>query len=223
MHTIDKMFQPLQLFDLAGYAHAELFAGCSAAWEALARIDNYLAGQALGNISVAVPEGVTLVNADLISIGPGTTLEPGAYIKGPCIIGACCQIRHGAYIRGDAVIGDHCVIGHATEVKHSIFLNYAQAAHFAYVGDSILGNKVNLGAGTICANLKLDHSAIVIRYNGIVIETGLRKLGAILGDSTQIGCNTVLNPGAIFGRGVLCYACINAGGVVPANSTVSKK
>lgn len=220
MDVVDKTFEPSQLFDLEGYAHAELFAGCAAVWEALTRIDSYLAGQALGNIAVSVPEGVTLVNADLISIGPGTVLEPGAYIRGPCIIGANCQIRHAAYIRGEVIIGDYCVIGHTTEVKHSIFLNNAQAAHFAYVGDSILGNKVNLGAGTVCANLKLDHSAVVIRYNGVAIETGLRKLGAILGDSTQIGCNTVLNPGTIFSRGVLCYACINAGGVVAANSIV---
>lgn len=219
---MDKTFKASQFFDLEGYAHAAIFSGCTAVWEALARIDSYLAEQALGKIEVPIPEGVTLVDADLISIGPGTTLEPGAYIRGPCIIGAHCQIRHTAYIRGDVIVGDFCVIGHATEVKHSIFLNYTQAAHFAYVGDSILGNKVNLGAGTICANLKLDHSAVNIRHNGTTIETGLRKLGAILGDSTQIGCNTVLNPGSIFGKSVLCYPCINTGGAVPDNRIIKK-
>src|SRR6267154_3568005 len=151
---------PNQFFTLEEYSHVLLFEGCQYPWQALEGLKNYLASLKLGNIETDVPSSAYLIHPELISIGPGTVIEPGAYIEGPCIIGKQCVIRHGAYIRGDVVTGDSCVIGHDTEVKHSIFFNSTSAAHFNYVGDSILGNRVNLGAGVKCANLRLDHQPI---------------------------------------------------------------
>lgn len=166
-------------FDLDDYQHAALFSNIAHVWEALGKIEKYLREASLKAIEVDIPEGTTVHLPELISIGEGTQIEPGAYISGPCIIGKNCVIRHGAYIRGHVITGDGCVIGHATEVKNSIFLNHALAAHFAYVGDSILGNYVNLGAGTKCANLRLDGKEVVVRVGGQKLKTGRRKFGAI--------------------------------------------
>lgn len=211
---------PLSFFDLKSFAYADIFDGCSYAWEALTKISAYLKKQKLGKIEIDIPEGAYLINPELISIGKGSVVEPGAYIKGPCLIGENCTVRHGAYIRGDFIAGDKCVIGHDTEVKNAIMLNEAHAAHFAYLGDSILGNQVNLGAGTKCANLKLNRGSIVIHDGISRINTGLRKFGAIIGDASQIGCNAVTNPGTLIGKNVLCHPCLNIGGIIPANSEV---
>lgn len=149
-----------------------------------------------------------------ISIGAGTFLESGAIIKGPCVIGENCEIRQGAYVRGDVIVGDNSVVGHVTEVKNSIFMDHAHAGHFAYVGDSILGSHVNLGAGTILANLQFRSRAeldeerineIIIRADGGTLHTGLSKLGAVVGDYTEIGCNTVAAPGAMIKSGCWIY------------------
>lgn len=211
---------PEYFFDFSNYAHAKLFKGCTYVWEALSRIKNHLQKTPLGHIEVDVPQGAYLINPELISIGKGTVLEPGIYIKGPCIIGENCIVRQGAYIRGDFIAGHGCVIGHDTEVKNTIMLDHAMAAHFAYLGDSILGNRVNLGAGTKCANLKFDHKSIALHFEGKVIETGLRKFGAIIGDDSQLGCNSVTNPGTLLGKQVFCYPCINVGGFVASRSLV---
>ncbi len=205
---------PDLFFDLKDFAHKEVFANATWVWEALNRLTDYLNQLPLGVIEGEISAQAYLINPEKISIGRGTVVEPGAYIKGPCFIGENCTIRHGAYIRGDLLTGNGCVIGHDTEVKHSIFLNQANAAHFAYVGDSILGNRVNLGAGTKCANLKLNHDSISIRYQSQKINTGRRKLGAIIGDDSQLGCNSVTNPGAFLGKKVFCYPCINIGGII---------
>ena len=202
-------------FQLEHFAHRKLFEGCTFVWEALERLSDYLKGQKLGKIEVDIPSSVHLIHPELISIGSGTVVEPGAYIQGPCIIGSNCQIRHGAYIRGDLIVGEACVIGHNTEIKHSILLDRASAAHFNYVGDSILGNGVNLGAGVKCANLKLDHSPISIFFDGKRYDTGLKKLGAIIGDGAQLGCNSVTNPGLLMGRQAMVYPCVNVHGYIP--------
>lgn len=207
-------------FNLTTFQYAELFNESEYVWKTLEKIDPYLASQTLGKIEADIPNGVYLVDSHLISIGKGTIVEQGAYIKGPCIIGKDCTIRHGAYIRGNLIAGNKCIIGHDTEIKNSILLNNAHAAHFAYLGDSILGNNVNLGAGAKCANLKLDNTQVSIHYEGQRIETGLRKLGAIIGDNSQIGCNTVTNPGTLFGKSVYCYPVLNVGGVIPSHSIV---
>lgn len=211
-----ESISPDKLFDLALFRYAAIFEGCTCPWDALKRLEEYLKSLPLGKIDVKIPEGAFLVNPELISIDKETVIEPGAYIKGPCVIGKNVQIRQGAYIRGNVLVGDNAVIGHDTEIKHSILMNHAAAAHFAYLGDSILGNHVNLGAGTKCANLRLNHEEVFVGG----INTGLKKLGAILGDATQTGCNSVSNPGAVTGKGVLVYPCVNFGGIVPAGSIV---
>lgn len=208
-------------FDLSNYAHAVLFDECGHVWEAISKISDYLQTCSVGHIECDVPAGAFLVDTDQIYIGKNTVIEPGAYIKGPCWIGNNCTIRHGAYIRGNVITGDHCVIGHDTEIKSSILLNNAQAAHFAYLGNTILGNHVNLGAGTKCANLKLNHDEITIRFEGQIYPTNMRKLGAIIGDHTQVGCNSVTNPGTLIGQRVFIYPSINIGGFVPSEYTVS--
>jgi NDP-sugar pyrophosphorylase family protein len=214
------VFTPSDFFDLSPFSHRELFANCKYPWEALTELSAYLKKRASGKIEVSIPEGVFLINPETISIGPGTVIEPGVYIEGPCIIGAGCKVRHGAYLRGDVLVGDECIIGHATEIKHSILFNKAAAPHFNYIGDSILGNQVNLGAGVICANFRLDHALISVRVEGKKIATGLKKLGSIIGDGAQLGCNSVLNPGTLIGKNVLSHPCQNISGYVLPNTKV---
>lgn len=209
-----------EFFDLSTFAHAPIFEGCEHPWEALLHLSSYLQKQKLGKIEVEIPQGVFLINPSTISIGKGSVVEPGAYIQGPCIIGEKCQIRNGAYIRGNLLTGDSCVIGHSTEVKHSIFLNQAAAPHFNYVGDSILGSKVNLGAGVILANYRLDHAPVVAHLREKKVKTSMKKLGAIIGDEAQIGCNCVLSPGSVLGRGVFCFPCLSVDGYIPPHAKV---
>lgn len=148
--------------------------------------------------------GVTLVD-DQIYIGEGSVVEPGALIKGPTIIGKNTEVRQGAYIRGDCLVGNRCVVGHTTEIKVGVMLNEAKAGHFAYIGDSILGNGVNLGAGTKLANLRIDHSPVNLKINSQIYQTGLKKFGAIMGDQVETGCNSVTNPGTLLGTGAIVY------------------
>ncbi len=212
--------QTFELFDLEKFDHKKLFIKSDQVWCALGNISTYLEKSQLGSHRGTISPQAYLVNPDEISIGIGTVVEPGAYIKGPCIIGDYCTIRHGAYIRGNVITGDHCVIGHCTEVKNSILLQNAQVAHFAYVGDSIIGSHVNLGAGVKLANLLFNHKNIEIQLEGRMIDTERKKLGAIIGDRAQIGCNSVTNPGTILSKNTRIYPCINVGGVVLENFTI---
>ncbi|MEJ2475346.1 MAG: hypothetical protein P8Y74_15865 [Desulfobacterales bacterium] len=143
----------------------------------------------------------TIFQGGRIAIGRGTLIEGGATIKSPAIIGAHTEVRQGAYMRGTCLIGSRCVVGHATEVKHSIFLDDAKAGHFAYLGDSIIGNEANLGAGTKCANLRFIPGNVQVNYQQSLVDTGMRKFGAILGDRAQTGCNSVTSPGTIIAKG----------------------
>ncbi len=156
-------------------------------------------GVELTGASVLMAGAILLGNT--IDIGAGVLVEGGALIKSPAIIGDCTEVRQGAYIRGYCLTGKRCVVGHTTEVKHSIFLNDAKAGHFAYLGDSILGQDANLGAGTKFANLKFLGGNVSIRTENGLVDTGRRKFGAILGDGAQTGCNSVTNPGTIIGKG----------------------
>jgi NDP-sugar pyrophosphorylase family protein len=137
------------------------------------------------------------VIGDNVFLGEGTVVEPGAYIQGPAWIGANCQIRHGAYLRENVIAGDGCILGNSSEFKNCVLLAGAHAPHFNYVGDSLVGRDVNLGAGVILSNYRLDGMPIRVRLAGKVYETGLRKFGAIIGDGAAIGCNSVLNPGSL--------------------------
>ena len=216
------MLRPHSFFELSDFAHAALFDNNAFVWQAIPGIGAYAQAQLADAFRPAllgvVAEGAYLVHPELIYLGEGSVIEPGAYVAGPCIIGRHCEIRHGAYLRGDVILGDHCVVGHASEVKNSIFLNGAHAPHFAYVGDSILGNRVNLGAGTKLSNLALTslkdpitgkRTTIRLEVNGQMVDTGLAKMGAIMGDDAQTGCNSVLNPGCVIGPRTLIYANIS--------------
>ncbi|HSW71834.1 MAG TPA: LpxA family transferase [Chlamydiales bacterium] len=196
----------------------ELFSGCELAWEPLLKLKEFFSKNKLGKIEVKIPSTVHLESPELISIGEGTIVEPGAYIKGPCIIGKNCVIRHGAYIREHVLTGDNVTIGHDTEVKHSILMEGATASHFAYIGDSIVGRDVNLGAGVKCANFRLDRGLVFVHYQGKKLQTGLKKFGAIIGDGVQIGCNSVLNPGTLIGKNSICYPLVNVQGFLPPNT-----
>lgn len=208
-----------QFFELDQYEHKALFEGSLFVWEALAKLDAYFTEFSFSSKAQEYP-GVTFVNPECIHIGLGTLIEPGAYIEGPCIIGEKCSIRHCAYIRKNVIAGNGCVIGHCTELKNVILLNHAHIAHLSYAGDSIFGNHCNLGAGVKCANLKLDESPIVIHHEGKHYATNRRKLGAIIGDGTQLGCNSVTNPGTLIGKRTHMYPCTNFGGIAPEDALI---
>ncbi len=215
------MFKPADLFDLNQTQHAALFAGCEFAWDAL----NRLAAYVLANIRPGLRnhcEGVAFIG-EQVFIGEGTVVEDGVMIKGPAIIGRNCQIRHNAYIREHVLIGDDCVVGNSTEVKNALLFNGAVAPHFNYVGDSILGHKAHLGAGVVLSNVKSMPGNVTVELDGRPFDTGLRKFGALLGDRAEVGCNAVLNPGSIVGRGAVVYPCTNWRGFLPANMIAKNK
>ena len=212
------MLGPADFFDLTDFRYAEVFDGCEYVWEAVGRIHGLLIRHLAVNggtcAGAHVWPGAQIVDPEAIVIGEGTVVEAGAFVAGPAVIGRNCEIRQGAYVRGDALIGDGCIVGHTTELKNSIMLNHAAAPHFAYVGDSILGAHVNVGAGSKLSNLPVvsvkdevtgERPAIRLEIGGQVYGTGLSKLGAILGDHAQIGCNAVTNPGCLIGPRTLVY------------------
>jgi NDP-sugar pyrophosphorylase family protein len=214
------MFTAADLFDLSQTEHAAIFDGCHYAWEALKKIEPYLAKIPRQNPPPRFP-GATI--GDRVIIGEGTVVEPGAMIKGPAIIGKNCQIRHNAYIRENVIIGDECVIGNSSELKNALLFNKVQTPHFNYIGDSILGYKAHTGAGVICSNLKSLPGNVTIMVDGQPLDTGLRKFGALIGDGAEVGCNSVLNPGSILGRGAIIYPGVNWRGILPANSIAKNK
>ena len=215
------MFKPADLFDLSQTEHAALFGAGEYAWEALQKIKDYLKT----NMRPALKnrcEGTAYIG-EQVSIGAGTVVEDGAMIKGPAIIGRNCQIRHNAYLREDVIIGDDCVVGNSSELKNVLMFNNCQAPHFNYVGDAILGHKTHLGAGVKVSNIKLDGANVTVEMDGKPFDTGLRKFGALLGDGSEIGCNAVLNPGSIIGRGAIIYPNVNWRGFLPANMIAKNK
>lgn len=161
-----------------------------------------------------VPAGVRLEGN--VWLDPSVKLPHQATIIGPVWIGAGSEIRPGAFIRGNVIAGAGCVLGNASEFKNCLLLDGVQAAHFNYVGDSILGNRSHLGAGAICSNLRLDNAEVTVRFPGGTAHTGLRKFGAVLGDDAEVGCNAVLNPGTLLGPRALVMPCTNFSGYLPA-------
>ena len=214
------MFTAADLFDLTQTEHAAIFDGCTYAWEALKKTEPYLARVTKQNPPPRFP-GASI--GDRVLIGEGTVVEPGAMIKGPAIIGKNCQIRHNAYIRENVLIGDDCVVGNASELKNALLFNGAQVPHYNYVGDSILGHKAHLGAGVKISNIKLLPGNVTVEVDGVPLDTGLRKFGALLGDHAEAGCNAVLNPGSILGRGAVVYPNVFWRGVLPANMIAKNK
>jgi NDP-sugar pyrophosphorylase family protein len=215
--TATPDLSPPAFFDLTGLEFAELFDGLEYAWEALRRLPDWLAAHVKSEIHGQVAEGA-FVAKEGVYIAAGAVVEPTAYITGPTIIGPGTVVRHGAYVRGTVLTGRGCVIGHASEVKSAILLDGAKAPHFAYVGDSILGRDVNLGAGTKLSNLKVIGKTVTVTVGGRTLDTGLRKFGAVLGDGVETGCNSVLSPGALLGKGCIAYPCLHVRGYHPARS-----
>jgi len=215
------MFKPADLFDLSQTEHVSIFEGCEFAWEALPKIKVYVAEHVKPGLHNQC-RGVAWID-DNVHVGEGTVIEDGVMIKGPAIIGRNCQIRHNAYFRGDVVVGDGCVVGNSCELKNAWLFNGAQVPHFSYVGDSILGHKTHLGAGVKISNLKLDGSQVVLEVDGRKVDTGLRKFGALIGDGTDVGCNTVMNPGSVIGRQCVIYPGVNWRGVLPERSIVKNR
>jgi len=215
------MFKPADLFDLSQTEHAAIFDGCTYAWEALQKIEGYLAA----NLKPALHnrcEGVAFIGKDVF-IGEGTVVEDGVMIKGPAIIGRNCQIGHNAYFRKHVIVGDNCVVGNSTELKNALLFNHSKVPHFNYAGDSILGYHAHLGAGAVLSNVKSLKGNVTVEVDGVPLDTGLRKFGALLGDGCDIGCNAVLNPGSIIGRGAVIYPCTNWRGILPANMIAKNK
>lgn len=215
MPALPHLFEPLPEA-LAAHFNPE------APWDLLgAPLDILLAALPSQAIEIAMPPDVHLIG-DRIAIGKGTRILPGAVIEGPVRIGRDVLIRGGAYLRGGCWIGDESVVGAASEIKRSILLDGAKAPHLNYVGDSILGAGVNLGAGTILSNFRHDGGEIHIPVDGgEPIATGRRKLGAILGDRCLTGCNAVLNPGTVVGGGTHLYTGVNLrSGLYPADSVI---
>jgi UDP-N-acetylglucosamine diphosphorylase / glucose-1-phosphate thymidylyltransferase / UDP-N-acetylgalactosamine diphosphorylase / glucosamine-1-phosphate N-acetyltransferase / galactosamine-1-phosphate N-acetyltransferase len=215
------MFKPADLFDLKQTEHAAIFADCKFAWEALKKIESYLKANLKPELKNKC-DGVAFIGDDVF-IGEGTVVEDGVMIKGPAIIGKNCQIRHNAYIRENVIIGDNCVVGNSTEIKNSLLFNNAAAPHFNYLGDSILGYKAHLGAGVKISNFKLFPGNITVEIDGKPFDTGLRKFGALLGDGAEVGCNAVLNPGSIIGRGAVIYPNVFWRSILPANNIAKNK
>jgi NDP-sugar pyrophosphorylase family protein len=158
-----------------------------------------------------------------VFIGEGTVIEDGVMIKGPALIGRNCEIRHNAYLRENVIIGDGCVVGNSCEFKTSVLFNGAQVPHFSYVGDSILGHRAHLGAGVKVSNVKLVPGNVMVEMEGLPFDTGLRKFGVLLGDHAEVGCNSVLNPGSIIGRGSVIYPNTNWRGILPGNMIVKNR
>ena len=215
------MFKPGDLFDLSQTEHAALFEGCEYAWDALKKLKDYI-GAHVRPPPRKQESGRVFIGPDVL-IGEGTVIEDGVMIKGPAIIGRNCEIRHNAYLRENVILGDGCVVGNSTEMKNALLFNKGVAPHFNYVGDSILGHKAHLGAGVVLSNVKSLPGSVMVELDGKPFDTGLRKFGALLGDGSEVGCNSVLNPGSIVGRGAVIYPGVNWRGILPANMIAKNK
>lgn len=201
-----------ELFSLSELDAKAIFEGVKNPWEVLSKIHTFILEYAK-----KLPNDFERIGEN-IWVGKGTTIEKSALINGPAIIGYNCEIRHSAYIRGNVIIGNDAVVGNSTEIKNSILFNKVQVPHFNYVSDSILGFKSHLGAGVITSNLKSDGTLVKIKFESNIIETGLRKFGALIGDSAEVGCNTVLNPGTILGKDSIVYPLCSVRGYIPEKS-----
>ena len=199
------------LYDLEHTLAAEYLAGFNYPWEALAGIKDLISalGSALGEDYREVSAGVWVHKTAKIA--------PTAYLGAPCIIGAGTEVRHCAFIREAALVGENCVVGNSVELKNVILFDGVQTPHYNYVGDSILGYKSHMGAGSVTSNVKSDKSQVVI-HGDIEIPTGRKKVGAMLGDFVEVGCNSVLNPGTVIGKNSNVYPLSCVRGVIPANS-----
>ena len=200
-----------ELYDLSHTLAAAYLSGFSYPWEALKGIKNMILilGETLGEEYVQISPQVWVHKT--------ATVAPTAYLGAPCIIGAGTEVRHCAFVRGSALVGENCVVGNSVELKNVILFDNVQVPHYNYVGDSILGYKAHMGAGSITSNVKSDKALVVI-HGETNMPTGQKKVGAMLGDYVEVGCNSVLNPGTVIGRNSSVYPLSCVRGVVPENS-----
>ena len=208
-----KQCEISSLYDLNKTQAAEVFAGCTYPWEVLPKIKDYIL-----KLGESLDPAIYEQRGEQIWIAKSAKIYDNSNIYGPVIIGEETEVRPGAFIRGNAIVGNHCVVGNSTELKNVILFDNVHVPHYNYVGDSILGYKAHMGAGSITSNVKSDKTLVVIKGKEEKIETGLKKVGAMLGDGVEIGCNSVLNPGTVIGRGTSVYPLSSVRGVITANS-----
>jgi len=225
------MIKPEDYFNFQEGMMSQLFQDCVMVWDVIPNIRTRVVEltQSVQTIKGNVMEGAYL-SPKAIYIEEGAIVEPGAYIEGPAYIASGAVVRHGAYIRENVIVREGAIVGHATEIKNSVLMPGASAPHFNYVGDSVLGHGANIGAGTKLSNLALTSKkdeatgkrpTIKIEVDGEIYDTGLTKMGAILGDGVQTGCNAVLNPGTVIGQNTMVYANMSVRkGIYPANSVL---
>ena len=213
-----KEFTIERLLDLKETIAAEFFEGKTYPWEVLPEIKDFILklGKTLD------PEEYEYKEGD-IWIARSAEVAPTACINGPAIIGKNTEVRHCAFIRGNAIVGDGCVVGNSTELKNVVIFNCVQVPHYNYVGDSVLGYKSHMGAGSICSNVKSDKQLVVVKDKEEKVETGLKKFGAMLGDHVEVGCGSVLNPGTVIGKNTNIYPLSSVRGCVPSDSIYKNK
>lgn len=206
------------LYNLDETIAKDLFEGATYPWEVLPKISAFILQ--LG--STLSEEEYEKIGED-VWIARSATVAPTAYIHGPAIIGKNAEVRHCVFIRGNAIVGEGAVVGNSTELKNVVLFNKVQVPHYNYVGDSILGYKAHMGAGSITSNVKSDKKLVVVKDGRERIETGLKKFGAMLGDEVEVGCGSVLNPGTVVGRHSSIYPLSSVREVVPADSIYKKR
>ena len=213
-----EQLQIQNLYDLTQTIAAPLFEGATYPWELLPKISAFIIE--LGN---RLPEDKYEKRGENVWIAKSATVFPTAYINGPCIIDEEAEVRHCAFIRGNAIVGKGAVVGNSTELKNVILFNKVQVPHYNYVGDSVLGFKSHMGAGSITSNVKSDKTLVVVKSPYGNIETGLKKMGAMLGDNVEVGCNSVLNPGTVIGRCSNVYPTSMVRGFIEPDSIYKKQ
>ena len=206
------------LYDLNETIAADIFKDCTYPWEVLAKIGDFI--KELGK---TLPEDEYEQRAEDVWVAKSATVYPTAYINGPCIIGKEAEVRHCAFIRGKAIVGEGAVVGNSTELKNVILFDKVQVPHYNYVGDSILGYRAHMGAGSITSNVKSDKLLVKVHAEDGDIETGIKKFGAMLGDCVEVGCGSVLNPGTVIGRNCNIYPLSSVRGCVDENSIYKKQ
>lgn len=206
------------LFDLDKSIAAPVFEGLTFPWEVLPLIKDYII-----RLGKSLPQEEYELKGENVWIAKSATVAPTASITGPCIIDKEAEVRHCAFIRGSAIVGKGAVVGNSTELKNVILFDKVQVPHYNYVGDSVLGYKAHMGAGSITSNVKSDKLNVVIKGADGNIETGRKKIGAMLGDNVEVGCGSVLNPGTVVGRESNIYPLSSVRGFVPAKSIYKKQ
>ena len=213
-----KQYNILNLYDLTQTIAADLFTGKEYPWEVLSEISEFIL-----KLGETLDANKFDKVADNIWIAKSAKVASTACINGPCIIDEEAEVRHCAFIRGNAIVGKGAVVGNSTELKNVVLFNKVQVPHYNYVGDSVLGYKSHMGAGSITSNVKSDKTLVVIKATEGQIETGLKKVGAMLGDYVEVGCNSVLNPGTVIGRNSNVYPTSCVRGCIPANHIYKSK